>query len=283
MFNFSKTTFGFIALAAALGAQAAAPDLPLQQIIDKNIAARGGLSAWKSVKTLAMSGTMDAGTTLPDPAKMADDPHHPSAPRRRLHPDPAKAAENAETIKPITLPFQMDFRRPRMTRVELKFKDQTSIQVYDGKNGWKVRPYIGRHKVEPFTPNELAIAAGQQELDGPLVDYAAKGTKVAKAGVEQVNGRDAYKLKLTLKGGEVRDLWIDAQTFLDAQIASHNPKGRKQQTIATVMSDYRNVNGVQIPFRLENHVGGVTMPQRIMIAQVSVNPSLDDSLFAKPQ
>jgi hypothetical protein len=104
-----------------------------------------------------------------------------------------------------------------------------------------------------------------------------------KAGIEQVNGRDAYKLKLTLKGGQVRDLWIDAQTFLDAQIASHNPKGRKQQTIATVMSDYRNVNGVQIPFRLENRVGGVTIPQRIMIDQVSVNPVLADALFVKPQ
>lgn len=282
MFKFRTTTFGFIALAAAFSAHAVAPDLPLQQIVDKNIAARGGLSAWKAVKTLSLSGTMDAGTTLPDPAKMADDPHHPSAPRRRLRPDPAKAAENAEAIKPITLPFKMDFKRPRMTRVELRFKDQTAIQVYDGKNGWKLRPYIGRRKVEPFTPNELAIAAGQQELDGPLVDYAAKGTKVAKAGVEQVNGRDAYKLKLTLKGGQVRDLWIDTQTFLDVQIASSHPKGRKQQAIATLMSDYRNVNGLQIPFRLENHVGGVTIPQRIMIDQVSVNPVLADSAFVKP-
>lgn len=282
MLKFNKTIFGFIALSAALGAQAA-PDLPLQQIIDKNIAARGGLPAWKAVRTLAMSGTMDAGTTLPSPAAMAEDPRRPAAPRRRLRPDPAKVAENAEAIKPITLPFQMDFKRPRMTRVELTFKDQTSVQVYDGKNGWKLRPYIGRHKVEAFTPNELAIAAGQQDLDGPLIDYAAKGTKVEKAGIEAVNGRDAYKLKLTLKGGQMRDLWIDAQTFLDVQIASHHAKGRRQQTIATVMSDYRNVNGVQIPFKLENHVGGVTIPQRIMIAQVSVNPSLADSLFAKPE
>ena len=42
------------------------------------------------------------------------------------------------------------------------------------------------------------------------------------------------------------------------------------------------LKGAQIPFRLENHVGGVTIPQRIMIDQVSVNPLLADSLFAKP-
>lgn len=264
-------------------AASAAPDLSLQQIVDRNAAARGGVAAWREVKTLSVSGTLDAGSTLPGPAAYAEDARHPSAPRRRLHPDPAKVAADAESVKPISLPFLMDFKRPRMTRVELKFKDQTAVQVYDGTNGWKLRPYLGRHQVEPFTAAELAIAKSQQDLDGPLIDYAAKGTKVEKAGTEQVGGHDAYKLKLTLKDGQVRYVWVDAQTFLDVQIASSNPKGRRQQQIATLMSDYRNVNGLQIPFRLENHVGGVTMPQRIMIAQVSVNPSLVDSLFARPQ
>jgi hypothetical protein len=274
---------GVLALGVSFTAGAVAPDLPLQQIIDRNVAARGGLPAWHAVKTLSISGTMDAGSTLPNPAKYAEDARHPAGPRKRLHPEPAQAAADAEAAKPITLPFLMDFKRPRMTRVELKFKDQTSVQVYDGKNGWKLRPYLGRHKVEPFTAAELSVAAGQQELDGPLIDYSAKGTKVQKAGIDQVGGRDAYELKLTLKGGQVRTLWIDAQTFLDVQIASNNPKGRKQQQIATVMSDYRNVQGLQIPFRLENHVAGVSMPQRLMIDQVSVNPVLADTLFVKLQ
>lgn len=274
---------GAIALGLSLTAAAAAPDLPLQQIIDRNIAARGGLAAWRAVKTLSFAGTMDAGSTLPNPAKYAEDARHPAAPRRRLRPDPAKLAADAEAPKPITLPFLMDLKRPRMTRVELKFKDQTSVQVYDGKNGWKLRPYIGRHQVEPFTPRELAIAAGEQDLDGPLVDYVAKGTKVDKAGIEQVDGHEAYKLRLKLKSGQMRTLWIDAQTFLDLQYASSNPKGRKEQQIATVMSDYRTVQGLQIPFRLENHVGGVATPQRLLIEQVSVNAALADHLFVKPE
>jgi hypothetical protein len=274
---------GALGLGFSCTAGAAAPDLPLQQIIDRNIAARGGLPAWRAVKTMSMSGTMDAGTTLPNPAKYAEDARHPAGPRKRLHPDPAQVSADAEAAKPITLPFLMDFKRPRMTRVELKFKGQTSVQVYDGKNGWKLRPYVGRRQVEPFTPIELSVAAGQQELDGPLIDYSAKGTKVQKVGIDQVDGRDTYKLKLTLKDGQARTLWIDAQTFLDVQIASSNPKGRKQQQIATVMRDYRNVQGLQIPFRLENHVAGVSMPQRLIIDQVSINPALADTLFAKLQ
>jgi hypothetical protein len=273
---------GALALACSLGAQAAT-DLPVQQIIDRNIAARGGLAAWKAVKTLSMSGQMDAGTTLPDPAKSAQDIHHPSAPRKSFRPDiPANSSEATET-KPITVPFLMDFKRPRMSRVELTVKGQSAIQVYDGKQGWKLRPFIGRHDVEPFSARELALAAGQQELDGPLVDYQARGTHVEKAGVEVLGGREAYKLTLTLKDGQVRNLWIDAQTFLDVQIDEASARGRRTQHIATVMSDYRDVQGLKIPFHLENHFEGVKTPQRLVIEQVSVNPPLADSLFSKPQ
>lgn len=283
---FSKRDLGVVGLLAfsvSMAAGAAAPDVPLQQIIDKNVSARGGLAAWRAVKTLSMSGSMDAGTTLPDPAKMAEDARHPSAPRKRFRPDAAAPTADAEAPKPITLPFLMDFKRPHMTRVEIKFKDQTSVQVYDGKSGWKLRPYLGRNKVEPFKANELKIAAGEQELDGPLVDYVRKGTRVELAGHDIVEGHDAYKLKLTLKDGQVRNVWVDAQSFLDIKIESENSKGRKQQRIATVMSDYRAVQGLQVPFHLENHIEGVTVPQRIQIDQVSVNPPLADNLFSKPQ
>lgn len=282
---FARKIIGIGSLAILLSspASAVAPELSLQQIIDRNIAARGGAPAWRAVNTLAMSGTMDAGFKLPDPTKMAEDLHHPAAPRKRFRPELTKPVADAEAPQMITLPFLMDFRRPRMTRVEIKFKDQTALQVYDGTNGWKVRPYIGRHQVEPFSAEELRIATEQLALDGPLVDYAAKGIIVDKMGAEQVDGRDAYKLRLTLKGGQVRNLWIDAQTFLDAKIDSSRLHGNRQQNIATLMSDYRNVQGLQIPFHLENRVEGVKIPQRLMIEQVSVNPPLKDSLFAKPQ
>lgn len=271
-----------LATAVSLSVQAAAPDLPLQQIIDRNIAARGGLSAWRAVKTMSMSGTMDVGTVLPDPSKSVEDPRNPGRARRRLHPDPNKQTADAEAPQKITLPFQMDFKRPRMLRVELKVKNDTAVQVYDGAHGWKLRPYIGRHEVEAFSANELAIASEQQELDGPLVDFAAKGTKVEKVGIERIDGHDAYKLKLTLKGGQVRNLWIDAQTFLDAQIDSERRPGKRVRLTATVMGDYRTVNGLQIPFMLENRIAGLKTPQRLLVQQVSVNPPLSDARFAKP-
>ena len=187
-------------------AQSRAAPLSVAEIVQRNVAARGGAGAWRAVRTLSMSGMMDAGRRSADARKLVEETRSaPGKPRRRLHPELTKAEVQPDTV--IRLPYLIEFRRPRQMRVELKVKDATAIQVYDGKAGWKVRPYVGRHEVEPYSAYELKLAASQQEFDGPLIDYAAKGTKVEAAGTELVDGRDAYKLKLTLKTGVVLNVW----------------------------------------------------------------------------
>jgi hypothetical protein len=125
-------------------------------------------------------------------------------------------------------------------------------------------------------------AAQQQELDGFLIDYKAKGSKVEADGMEQVNGHDAYKLKLTLKDGEVRHVWVDAKTFLDVKIDGTRRMDGKARQVATYMSDYRNVKGVKVPFVMETSVEGVNGSERIAIKQVEVNPKLADAQFTRP-
>ena len=49
-------------------------------------------------------------------------------------------------------------------------------------------------------------------------DYVNRGTRVELVGVENVEGHEAYKLKLTTKIGQVRNLWVDAETFLEVKI-----------------------------------------------------------------
>ncbi len=234
---------------AALAADnaAAAPTLTADQVVAKNIAARGGLEAWRAVQSLSFSGQLEAGGT-----------------------------------QNVQLPFRMEFKRPRKSRVEIDFAKDTAIQVYDGANGWKLRPFLNRREVEPFKDDELKSAATESELDGPLVDFAAKGTTVDLEGVEKVDGRDAYKLKLTFKGGQVKHLWIDAQTFLDAKIegAPRRLDGR-MRGVEIYFRDYRSVNGLQIPYVLESVVQGAKQPHKLTIEKVEVNPQLDDALFTR--
>lgn len=268
-------------LGAAADASAQQAKLSAAEIVNKNVTARGGLQAWRAVQTLTMSGKMEAGgnnrPTLPMPGT--------SAGRRVAPPRPASQAE---------LPFRMELKRSRKSRIELEFNGQTSVQVYDGANGWKLRPYLNRADYEPYTDEETKVAATQADLDGPLVDYAAKGTAIELVGTEKVDGRDNYKLKLTLKGGYSFHVWIDSQTFLESKIEG-NPRrlDGEYRPVEVYLRDYRVANGVMIPRVMETRVttaisyGGKKVPQaiteRITIENVVVNQKLDDTLFSKPK
>ena len=261
-----------VSLAAGADSPKKSAKLPVAEIVNKNVSARGGLQAWRGVQTLKMTGFMEAGgndrPTLPVPGKKVS--------RKDLPPQ--------RPLQQVQLPFTMELKRPRKTRLEIKFNGQTAIQVYDGSNGWKLRPFLNRHQVEPYTEEELKDSSLQSDLDGPLVDYASKGTKVELDSIEKVEGRDAYKLKLTLKNGQAQHLWIDAQTFLEVKIEGTPRRlDGRYHAVATYFRDYRPVNGVMVPYLLETAVEGVRQTEKIRIETVAVNPQLDETLFAKLQ
>jgi outer membrane lipoprotein-sorting protein len=225
------------------------PALPVGKIVDRNIAARGGLAAWRAVNSLTMSGEMDAG-----------------------------GKQDAK------LPFVMSMKRPQKSRLEIKFQEQTAVQVWDGKQGWRVRPFLNRNEVEPYKGAEARSAAAAAELDGPLVDFKKKGTKVELAGTEVVEGRNTYKLKLTLKSGEQIHLWIDAKSFLEAKIDGEPRRmdGRMRK-VAVFYRDFKPVAGLQFPHTLETVVDSVKGSHKMTFQAIKVNPPLDDTLFAKPR
>jgi hypothetical protein len=258
-----------ISLAAHAETAPAVGQLSAAEIAAKNVAARGGLQAWRSVQTLTMTGKMDAGgnnpSTLPMPGRRAG---------AQVPPRPTEQVE---------LPFVVEMKRPHKMRVELQVQGQTAIQSFDGANGWKLRPFLGRNDVEPFTSEEVETTLMESELDGPLIDYAAKGSKVELAGVEKVEGQDAYKLRLTMHNGQVRNIWIDTQSFLDIKIdGTPRRMDGQMHSVEVYMRDYRVMNGLMIPYLLETEVQGFQPTHKMTIATVLVNPKLEDTLFAKP-
>lgn len=265
-----------LALAAGASAQAqqaaGVAQLSATEIVQKNLAARGGSSRWHDLQTLSWSGKLEAG----GPNEAIDNFYR----RMKIPGAPPPSDKPPEQVQ---LPFELDLARGRKSRLEIDFAGKTAVQVYDGKQGWKLRPYLNRNDVDPFTPAELALAANQADLDGALSDYAAKGTKVEVEGVEKVEGRNAYKLKLTLKNKHVVHDWIDAESFLDVKIEGSPRKiNGHEHPVSVYMRDYRNVDGLQIPHELETVVEGVRRTEKIVIDKVEVNPSIDASRFAKP-
>jgi len=270
-------------LAAGPGSSPVAK-LSAADIAAKNVTARGGLQAWRAVQTMSMSGKMDAGGN-----------------QRAAQPVPVPGKKGHKFVMPqrpteeVQLPFVMELARPRKMRLELQFNGQTAIQVFDGANGWKVRPFLNRREVEPYTAEEMKMASAQSDLDGPLVDYAAKATTIDLDGIEKVDGRDNYKLKLTLKGGQETRVWVDAATFLETKIQGQPRRlDGTYHPVEVYYRDYRSVSGLQIPFVLETRVLPVDKtttgfkdpifpPEKLILEKVTVNPKFDDSQFSKPK
>jgi hypothetical protein len=257
------------------------PNLTAAQIVERNTAARGGLSAWRHVHSMTMTGKLDAGKTRRDGGAVAMNPVMRKARERKAL---LQSAQNSDVGKVIQLPFQMDLQRPVKSRLEIPFQGQTSVQVYDGTQGWKLRPFLGRHEVEPFTPEEMSLAAGQLPLDGALIDSDSKGIKVALDGAEPVEGQNAYRLKLTLKDGEVRHLWVDAKSFLELKVEAAPRKiNGKLRPLTTFFRDYKAEDGLMVAHRLETVVQGIPGSENIYIEKIVINPPLSDARFAKLQ
>jgi hypothetical protein len=273
-----------ISLATAADIPPLRVNLSAAAIVDKNVTARGGLQVWRAVQTISMEGKLGAGGN-----------------QRAALPVPVPDRKANQTIlaqrpaQEVQLPFVMELKRPRKMRIEVTFNGQTAVQVFDGSNGWKLRPFLNRRVVEPYTADEMHSESIQSDLDGPLVDYAAKGTKIELVGMEKVEDRDTYKLKLTLKSGQSIHVWIDAQTFLEAKIEGQ-PRllDGIYHPVEVYYRDYRPVKGLQIPYVLETKVLQVAQksprlkdpavpPEKITIEKVVLNPNLEESRFSKPE
>ena len=271
-------TLSLLSILPLTTAQAQTASLTAPQIVEKNIAARGGLQAWRGLQTMTWTGKMDAGGG------------DSAARSRRAALAPSSSTNHAVMNAPegkteqVQLPFTLYMKRGRKSRIELEFAGKKPVQVYDGTNGWKYRPFLNREDVEPFTNDELKSEAQKSDLDGPLVDYATKGTKVESAGVEKVEGHDCYKLKLTLKSGDVQYVWIDTQSFLDVKV-SGTPRRMdgRMHNVYIYQRDFKTVQGLVLPQVLETAVDGYRDTHKMVIESLVINPKVDDSLFKKPQ
>src|SRR5437868_15352289 len=245
-----QTRRGLALLAAERKAKARR--LSAAAIVNKHVLARGGLEAWRGVQTLSLSGKMDAGTGDSVARSM-----RVGAGTKKRRREIAAAGPQEEPEKQVQLPFKLARQRPNKSRLEIEFAGKTAVQVYDGTNGWKLRPYLNRNDVDPFTPQEAKTEAENADMDGPLIDYAAKGTKVVLEGVEPVEGHDAYQLKLTTRTGTVKHIWIDAHSFLDVKVEGVPRRmDGKMRSVWVYQRDFRSVQGVMIPFILETIVDG---------------------------
>jgi outer membrane lipoprotein-sorting protein len=178
----------------------------------------------------------------------------------------------------IEIPMTMVQKRPNSFRMEFNFQGMVGVQAYDGKTAWAVMPMMGKKDPEVMGEDDSKMAVEQSDMDGPLMDYKQKGNTVELVGKEQVEGADAYKLKVTLKNGELRHIYLDAETYLEIKSeAKRTVKGTEVES-ESYMGDYKEVDGMMTPFAIESG----SQRQKIVIEKVELGVALPDSLFGMP-
>jgi hypothetical protein len=214
------------------------------EIIAKNIQARGGLEKIKSLQTLRTTGKIAMGG--------------------------------------MRISFVEENKRPFKVREEQILQGMVGVDAYDGKIAWHVVPWEGRKDPDLLSADDRKGLIEDADIEGQLVDYKDKDHRVEYVGHDLVEGTDCYKLKLTLATGDVRYYFIDCDTFLELKEENEiNIRGTVRYT-ETFYGDYEKVDGIYFPFALETGNKGDTDRVRITVDQIVVNSPLADSRFTMP-
>ena len=172
--------------------------------------------------------------------------------------------------------------RPDKVREETIIQGLAQVQGYDGKTGWQVNPFQGRKDAELLSADDLKSLQEDSDIDGPLVDYKSKGHTAQLLGHDSVEGTDCFKVKITLKNGDVRIYYFDADSFLELKIESQNNIRGTVQYSETFYGDYEQVNGIYYPFEYEQGQKGSSGRAKFTVEKIEINIPLAESLFAMP-
>jgi hypothetical protein len=172
---------------------------------------------------------------------------------------------------------------PNLIRQTFTVQGMTQIQAYDGSIGWKISPFEGRKDPERLGEEELRDVVEDANFFGPLVDYQAQGNRIESLGKDTIDGDDVYRLKVTLKNGDIYYYYLDPETFLEVRVEKVQfIRGAVRESVVECGS-YKLVAGVYMPFTCE--VGSKQNPEgrsKVTYEKIEPNVAVDPAVFRMP-
>ena len=238
--------FFFLVISLVCFDGAAAYAQTADDLIARNIKARGGLERIKAIKTIRVTGKIKGfgGRVM------------------------GMGEEKA---------------RPDLVRVTTIMQGMTAIDAYDGITGWQVEPFGGRKDPQLMGEDTLRDLLLDADFDGPLVDYKEKGSTVEFLGHDVVDGDDALRLEVTLKNGDIIYDYLDPDTYIEIRREIQQfIRGSVRERVESFGS-YKPVAGVMFPFAIATGSRNNPDAQNITVQKIEVNAPIDPTDFALPQ
>lgn len=209
------------------------------EIINKHLDAIGGKEKLASIKSVKMDNTMSLmGNDAPNIAYIVD----------------GKGYRN-----------------------EMEMMGQKMIQVITDKGGWMVNPMQGGTEPQELPADQLKQMSGRFYAI-PLLNYADRGYTAELQGKSKVGDADAWKLKMTDKGGNVITYYIDAKTYYVVQQEVSGEMMGQTVTITINYSDFKKTDsGWVVPYATDMNMGQFAIGSKLN--KIEVNPTIDPAIF----
>ena len=213
------------------------------ELIARHIAARGGAAGLKAIETVRIERTI------------------------------------AATFNDIDVVIYK--KRPNLYRSEQKVEGSPSTTVRGfSDTAWETAN--GK-----TTLREGAGPVEQREVDGDfdgfLVDFKEKGHSVALEGRQRAGADEAWKLKVTMKSGAVRYVYLDPVTLLERRHEATIEVAPNRRIATTItFADWREINGVKFPFAIEEERDAPGQTFVFYTKKIEVNVPMEDGIFRRP-
>ena len=183
--------------------QTPGPSPTVDELVAKNLQAKGGATALEAIKTIRFQGRLIANQGQ------------------------------------LELKYTETKKRPGKVRTDAVLQGMNLVQAYDGTSGWKIFPIYGRKDPEKMSADESKSLIEEAEIGGPLENWKAQGKTVTYLGTEDVEGTAAHKLKVVRKNGDVSYVYLDPDYFLEIRIIDQRVEQGAQVEVETDLGRLR--------------------------------------------
>ncbi len=216
----------------------------VDDVIAKNLAARGGAEKLRSLNSVKITGIV--------------------------------------TAQGMELPMTSWAMRPNRIRRETKFQEQNIVVAFDGTTVWGINPMMGSTTPQPITGPQADLTKDEASFDPLFLNYKERGHAIELVGTETVEGTQAHHLKVTKKNGTVEHHYLNASTGLEIRSVSTLEQGGMKAEITTDLSDYQSVDGMQVAFSMKQSMNGNLVVQ-VKLQKVEFNVPIEEELFRMPK
>ncbi|MEL7449970.1 MAG: hypothetical protein AAFN78_12225 [Pseudomonadota bacterium] len=244
-----KTLFTTLALAPALFFAGSAAAADLDEVLECSFETLGGLDNIKAIESARMTGTM--------------------------------------TMGPMQAPFVIEYQQPNRVRLEFEMQGMTAVQAYDGKTGWAIMPFLGKTTPEEMADDQLKSIKEMAEFEGPFVDWKEKGHTVELVGTEDIEGTEAYAVKVVRADTEDEStFYLDTEYCLPFLNKGMREIQGNEMAYSQAIGDYKEVGKVILAHSMISTIGEGATPaqQAITIEKAELNVSdLSEDRFTMPE